>query len=266
MPDLVLPAAGAGEKEGTVINSERRIGRLKNLSRAPGEALADFWIFKLIADAWGCGEMFARWSSPNEAFEILKELSRNRPFDSSAALKATRALTLGAGSSGRHAEPEILRWCVQRKEGFSRTGRFYRPNERALFCYEDPATLPEPTDEDYPLLLLTGRGTSAQWHTNTRTAKSAVLRTLYPEHPYVEINPEDANAIRVANGERVCVLSRRGRAVVEAVLTDTIAPGQAFMPMHYEETNRLTFPSFDPYSRQPSYKASAVRIEREIEA
>jgi predicted molibdopterin-dependent oxidoreductase YjgC len=73
---LVLPAAGWGEKEGTFINSERRIGVIKRVSRAPGEALADFYIFKLIAEAWGCGEMFRRWSTPEDVFRMLAEVTR----------------------------------------------------------------------------------------------------------------------------------------------------------------------------------------------
>ena len=69
---LLLPAAGWGEKNGTFINSERRIGVLKKVARAPGQALSDFNIFKLIAQYWGCGKMFEKWSSPEAVFEILK--------------------------------------------------------------------------------------------------------------------------------------------------------------------------------------------------
>ncbi|MBC8133990.1 MAG: molybdopterin-dependent oxidoreductase, partial [Deltaproteobacteria bacterium] len=73
---LVLPAAGWGEKEGTFINSERRIGVTKKVARAPGQALADFHIFRLIADAWGCGDLFADWKTPEDVFQILKRLSK----------------------------------------------------------------------------------------------------------------------------------------------------------------------------------------------
>src|SRR5690606_8457200 len=78
---LVLPAAGWGEKEGVMINSERRLGLVKKVARAPGQALSDFAIFKLVAEAWGCGEMFRAWSSPEAAFQILKNLSRGQPCD-----------------------------------------------------------------------------------------------------------------------------------------------------------------------------------------
>ena len=81
LADLILPAAGWGEKEGTFINSERRIGVLKKVRKAPGQALSDFNIFRLIAQHWGCGEMFARWTSPEAVFHILKECSAGQPCD-----------------------------------------------------------------------------------------------------------------------------------------------------------------------------------------
>ena len=81
MADLVLPAAGWGEKDGTFINSERRIGTIKRVARAPGQALADFSIFKLVAEYWGCGEMLRRWQSPAAVFQILKRLSAGQPCD-----------------------------------------------------------------------------------------------------------------------------------------------------------------------------------------
>jgi assimilatory nitrate reductase catalytic subunit len=109
--------------------------------------------------------------------------------------------------------------------------------------------------------LLTGRGTSAQWHTQTRTGKSAVLRQLHPENIYVEINPRDAARLGIRPQQMVEVRSRRGKLTARAFVTGTVQPGHVFIPMHYEETNRLTFPSFDPYSRQPSYKACAVAVK-----
>jgi assimilatory nitrate reductase catalytic subunit len=116
-------------------------------------------------------------------------------------------------------------------------------------------------DNEYPFVLLTGRGTSAQWHTNTRTGKSAVLRSLYPENPYVEIHPADAERLGIAPNSVVAVSSRRGRIECTAFVTATVASGQLFIPMHYDVTNQLTRADFDPHSRQPSYKHCAVRLE-----
>ena len=279
---LVLPAAGWGEKEGTFINSERRIGRVRKVARAPGRALADFHIFQLLAREWGCGEMFSRWTSPEAVFQILKELSRGQPCDftgirdfahleacggiqwpfpeggatstadrNAAFRRQPRPGNSGAVTAG--GEPE-------RERRLFADGAFFHPDGKARFVFETPRAMPEPTDEAFPFLLLTGRGTSAQWHTGTRTEKSAVLRKLRPAGIYVEINPSDAQRLRLAPQDKVRVQSRRGQLVATAFVTPTIQPGQLFIPMHYAAANQLTLAAFDPYSRQPAYKACAVQI------
>jgi assimilatory nitrate reductase catalytic subunit len=139
-------------------------------------------------------------------------------------------------------------------------GRFYRANGRAQIVFANPTPLPEAPCHEYPLILLTGRGSSAQWHTQTRTAKSDILRQLYPGEIYVEMNPIDAREAGVKPHEWVLVESRRGTIQARAVVTGTIQPGQIFVPMHYGATNQLTLSVFDPASRQPAYKACAVRI------
>lgn len=271
LADLVLPAAGWGEKDGTFINSERRIGLVKKVARAPGQALSDFNIFKLVAHYWGCGDLFSRWTSPEAAFQILKRLSEGQPCDFSAIRDYQHLEESGGiqwpftewnggatpGGAGEKSLP--LRECRLFEDG-----RFFTPSGRATFIFEKPRALPEPTDEEYPFTLLTGRGTSAQWHTGTRTEKSDVLRKLHPAHVYVEIHPDDAKRLGIASHASVKVISRRGSLTAKAFITSTIQPGQVFVPMHYAQANRLTLASFDPYSRQPSYKACAVRLERHL--
>jgi len=140
-------------------------------------------------------------------------------------------------------------------------GKFFTPDGRARFLFDPPRPVAEPTDADYPLVLLTGRGTSAQWHTGSRTDKSDVLRSLAPQNCYVEINPADAERFGIAPQAKVRVKSRRADLVATAFVTGTVAPGQIFIPMHYPELNKLTRADFDPHSRQPSYKHCAVRVE-----
>ncbi|MEQ8208236.1 MAG: nitrate reductase [Lacipirellulaceae bacterium] len=258
LADLVLPAAGWGEKEGTFINSERRLGVIKRVKRAPGEALADFSIFKLIAEYWGCGEMFDRWESPEAAFQILKELSQGRPCDISGIKDYAQLDALGGV---QWPCPEDAGEVEQQRRLFA-DGRFFHPDERAKIKFEAVQEMPEKPDSEYPLMLLTGRGTASQWHTQTRTGKSPVLTKLYPKELYVELNPADAEALEVQAHDQVRVLSRRGELTAGAFVTPTVKPGQVFLPMHYEATNRLTLAHFDPYSHQPSYKNCAVRIER----
>jgi anaerobic selenocysteine-containing dehydrogenase len=256
--DLLLPAAGWGEKEGTFINSERRIGLIKKVSRAPGQALSDFNIFKLIAQYWGCGEMFARWTSAEAVFEILARISRGQPCEMSgitdyAMLDARGGVQwpLIEGETGFEAERRLFE-----------DGRFFHADGRARFIFELPREAPDRPDAEFPFILLTGRGTSSQWHTQTRTAKSDVLRQLYPEEAYAELNSADAERLHVRSGQPVRISSRRGHAIVIAFVTPTVQPGQVFIPMHYAATNVLTASVFDPYSRQPAYKFCAVNVER----
>lgn len=255
--DLVLPAAGWGEKEGTFINSERRFMLLKKVSRAPGVALSDFNIFRLLADAWGVGEMFEKWKEPEDVFHSMRAVSRGQPCDMS-----------GISDYGMLDRMRGIQWPLpegaeveaRSERRLFEDGRFFTESGRARFVFSDPRPLPEAPNKKFPLVLLTGRGTSAQWHTQTRTAKSAVLRKLYSEEPYVELNPKDARELDVSPGQWVTVESARGRMKARAHVTQIVSPGQVFIPMHYPETNLLTFPAFDEESRQPSYKHAAVRI------
>ncbi len=260
--DLVLPAAGWGEKDGTFINSERRIGLIKKVAKAPGQALADFYVFKAIAEAWGCGSMFERFSSPAATFEILKALSAGQPCDFSG-IESYEQLDTLRGVQWPLPKGEVPRASDERR--LFADGKFFHDDAKARFIFSDPTAMPEPTSARFPLLLLTGRGSSAQWHTETRTKKSDVLRKLHPSTPYVEVSPVDAKALGLGPSEWVRVHSARGAIEVKAFITHVVQPGQVFIPMHHAFTNRLTFAAFDPYSRQPSYKACAVRIER-IEA
>ena len=152
-------------------------------------------------------------------------------------------------------------------------GRFYTPSGKARLLYSPHAEMPEMPDEKYPLILLTGRGTSSQWHTQSRTSKSAVLSRLAPARPYLELHPEavsythlrahepeEAAEMGIQQGDLIEVQTRRGSLEVEAYLAPTVRRGQVFVPMHYHGVNRLTHPSFDPHSRQPNYKACACRL------
>ncbi len=257
--DLMLPAAGWGEKEGTFINSERRIGVIRPVRKPPGQALSDFRIFRLIAEAWGCGGMFESWQTPEAVFKLLGRLTAGRPCDISGISGYEQIDREGgiqwpypAGTENAKTERRLFA-----------DGRFFTADERAKFLFDPPAeSLPEPTCSAFPFLLLTGRGSSSQWHTQTRTSKSAILRKLSPQELLLEIHPDDAATYGIADHDRVEISSRRATITAKAFITGTVQRGQVFLPMHEPEVNRLTHGSFDPHSRQPSYKASAVALKR----
>jgi anaerobic selenocysteine-containing dehydrogenase len=271
---LVLPAAGWGEKEGTFINSERRFGVVRKVAQAPGSALADFHIFKLLADCWGCGDMFRKWSSPAAVFQLLKALSAGQPCDFTG-IEDYDMLDRSGGiqwplAAGNGEQGTGIEFCDNTPRSPLPTsfaerrlftdGRFYHPDGRARFVFDEPRPFPEQPNVKYPFVLLTGRGSAAQWHTQTRTSKSAVLRKLYPQELHVEINPQDAARLGIRTGAKVAVCSQRGRLRARALVTPAVQPGQIFIPMHDPATNILTHAVFDPHSHQPAYKACAASI------
>ncbi len=278
--DLLLPAAAWAEKDGTFINSERRIGLNKKVRRAPGQALSDFRIFQLIAHYWGCGEMFARWSNPAAVFELLKECSRGQPCDITGIENCAMLEELGGvqwpcpervailrPEESRKPErevalrPEESREPPRQERRLFADGKFFTPDGRARFVFEKEESPAELPCAEYPLTLLTGRGTSSQWHTETRTAKSAILRKLAPAELLLDIHPADAALSGIADHAAIRVASRRGELTARARHSETVARGQVFFPMHHPAVNRLTYAAFDPLSHQPSYKHCAVRVE-----
>jgi assimilatory nitrate reductase catalytic subunit len=204
--------------------------------------------------------MFERWTDPEATFSLLCSLTRGQPCD-----------ITGIGGYDMLEEHRGVQWPVPQgqvippaaERRLFEDGRFFFDDGRARFKLAHPRPLPEPTNRDYPLTLLTGRGSSSQWHTETRTNKSALLRRLSPRLPYVEIHPQDADAAEIDADAEVVVESRRGAMRARAYVTPVVRPGHVFVPMHFVEANNLTFAAFDPESRQPAYKACAVRVRAE---
>ncbi|MDO8794903.1 MAG: molybdopterin-dependent oxidoreductase [Vicinamibacterales bacterium] len=259
LADLVLPAAAWGEKEGTYTNSERRVSKVNKAVDPPGEARPDFDIFMGLADTLGVKqEIFPGWTGPRDAFEEWKRVSAGRLCDYSGmtyeAIEAAGGIQWpypkGSGDPGQ----------VRR---LYEDGRFQTRDGKARLIPTTWEPFPEPPNAEYPFILNTGR-TVEHWHTRTKTGKVPILDHLSPA-AWVEMNPRDARVLGLKPRQAVDVVSRRGRvAGVELRLTETIAPGQVFVPFHFAEANanQVTQSSFDPISREPNYKQSAVRIER----
>jgi assimilatory nitrate reductase catalytic subunit len=256
LADLYLPAAAWGEKDGTFINSERRLGLLKKVARAPGQALADFSIFQLVAEYWGVADRFEKWSDPESVLQLLAKVSCDQPCDITG-IKDYRMIDERGGIQWPY--PEHDHDDAPQRRLFE-DGKFYHADGKAKLLFDEPVSMPEPSSEEFPFVLMTGRGSAATWHTQTRTSKSKVLVRLGDKDPFVEIHPVDAEKLQLAHQQPVRVESARGNMLAKVRITPAVGRGRVFIPMHYEEVNQLTLGHFDPFSRQPSYKDCAVRI------
>lgn len=259
---LVLPAAIWGEKEGTYTNSERRVSKVNRAVNPPGEAKPDFEIFLALAKKLGCyDELFPGWTTPEDAFEEWKRVSAGRLCDYS-------------GMSYELIEQHGgIQWPFPRGAQEVTTSRLYSDGHfktedgRARLLCTEWEPFPEQPNHEFPLVLNTGR-TVEHWHTRTKTGQVPILERMSP-NAWLEMNPKDAHQLKLRPHDRVDVVSRRGRIrSVELRVTEIVAPGQVFVPFHFVETNanQVTQSAFDPISREPNYKQSAVRIEKSEKA
>ena len=192
-------------------------------------------------------------------FNILKKISSGQPCDITG-IEDYSELDKHGGIQWPISKTDSSDIKCERRL-FS-DGLFYTKTKKAFFVYEQPKSNPEKATKEFPYVLMTGRGTSAQWHTGTRTGKSNILKKMYPEKCYLEINEFDAIEKNIDDGDIIKISSPRGTVSATAFVTNTVNKGQAFMPMHYEETNILTNQIVDPYSRQPNYKGCSINYKK----
>ncbi len=246
LADVVLPAASFAEKEGTFTNTERRVQRVRKAVPPPGSALDDLTII-------------------NQVSARIIGNSRQKANDAGATFEEiTKTWVAMAGMDYERLENESLQWpCpdsdhpgtpVLHENGF--------PRGKALFSAITWNGPDERPDREYPLVLSTGR-VLYQYHTGTMTRRSQVLEESAPS-PYVEMNPADAEALHLEDGEIVRASSRRGRITLPVRITERVYKGMVFMPFHYKEAaaNLLTNDALDPVCKIPEAKVCAIKIEK----
>jgi formate dehydrogenase alpha subunit len=242
---VVLPAASFAEKDGTFTNTERRAQRVRKAIEPIGDSKPDWWIVCQVAQRLGAkGFDFA---NPSDIMEEIRSLTPSY-----------------GGISYRRLENGGLQWPCPTDDHpgtpILHRNTFVRGKGRFIpLRYTPPAEMP---DEDYPLILTTGRSLY-HFHTGTMTRKVTGLNVIEPEGA-VEINPEDASRLGIVQGDRIKISSRRGEVVAKAKVTRALPPGVVFMTFHFAESaaNILTNPELDPVSKIPELKVSAVRIEK----
>ncbi len=258
--DVVLPAAGWLEKEGTMTNSERRITYLSPVVAPPGEALPDGEILLRFARKMGWHKHFD--------YQGMADVYREH-----AALTQGTSIDISGLDYGRLKREGSVQWPVPHAEhpGTPRLftdGRFYRPNGRAKLHAVPDDNTSAPPSPDFPLVLTTGR-IRDQWHTMTRTGKVAKLRSHDPQ-ARLDMHPGDAAARDIGEGNLVTVCSPRGEVRLRARLTEDIKPGVVFLPMHWGRildrddvrANNLTEARWDPISKEPDLKFTTVEVVR----
>jgi ferredoxin-nitrate reductase len=259
---VMLPAAAWPEKEGSMTSSERRVGLVRKLLDAPGEARPDWEIYAGLARAMGFPSESFGWSGAAEV------------YDEWAACTAGRVCDVSGVSHERLRREGSVQWPAPAVLGDEGTVRLYADRRvptsdgRARFG-PAPHTAPaDATDGDRQFLLTTGR-VADQWHTMSRTGKSSTLRAAAGA-PTVSVHPDDATTCGLRAGDDVRVRSRRGEVVLTCALDPGLPRGVAFAPFHWGalhappgagQLNAVSHATVDPISKQPELKAIAVALE-----
>ncbi|WP_433187679.1 molybdopterin-dependent oxidoreductase [Actinoallomurus sp. CA-150999] len=261
--DIVLPGALWTEAEGILINSERNLTLAQPAADPPGEATADWQIIARVACAMGYADDFG-YSSAEEIFEEIKRAHNPKTGYDLRGVTYQRLretpVQWPAAPGGPDRNP--IRYLDE--DG---RPKFPTATGRAAFFPRPHLPAREMPDDDYPFALNTGR-LQHQWHTLTKTGKVDKLNRLNPG-PFIEVHPDDARALGIDDGDPVEVASRRGRAVLPAVVTDRVRPGCCFAPFHWNDlfgeylsVNAVTNDAVDPLSFQPEFKVCAVSLTK----
>jgi len=261
-----LPSLGWGEKDGMVTNSERRMSRQRAFLSAPGEATADWWQMAEVGKRMGWVEMF----DYNDNAAVFREFAQLTTLENNDE----RDIDLGALADVSKCEydalpsfqwPQARTFQPQRQTRFFANGNFYTPDRKARFTTVTPPEL-KAAPEDM-MRLNTGR-IRDQWHTMTRTFKSARLNAHMAE-PHCELAPSDAQRLSVADADLVNLSARGATITVRALIVPEQKPGHVFVPMHWNDqyasnarVDALVAPDTDPFSGQPALKGAYAEVRR----
>lgn len=266
--DIVLPGSLQEEDEGTVTQIEGRVIKVNKAVDPPGNARQDWRIIQDIARVLGRERGFT-FNSPREIFDELRVASRGGVADYSGItyekIEGQNGVFWpcpGEDHPGTERLFEKGSWNPVAKGA----GPFYFPDGKARFNVAEYSPPKEDVDDEYPIILTTGRVVS-QYLSGTQTRRIGPLVDQYPE-PRIEIHPQLAGKFNIADGDWVTVESRRGSCTLRAMVVTTIRPDTIFIPYHWagrKSANQLTISAQDPISKIPEYKVCAVRIRKEPE-
>lgn len=261
--DVVLPGSLHEEDEGTVTQVEGRVIKINKAVECPGDAKQDWKIIQDIAVALGREKGF-QFDSPRAIFNELRVATKGSIADYSGItyekIEANNGVCWPCPSDDHPGTPRLFEpgsWNPV-AEG---NGPFYFPDGKARFNVAEHRLPAEDVDEEYPIILTTGRVIS-QFLSGTQTRRIGPLVDQYPE-PRIEVHPQLAEKLGIADGDWATVQSRRGEVTLKAQVVRTIRPDTIFVPYHWagrKSINRLTIAAQDPISKIPEYKVCAVKM------
>lgn len=257
---VFFPVVPGLKKTGTYINLERRLSAMRPvLERKPNE-ISDYECILGMAKALGMGKAIERWETPEDCFNLLRDVSRGKPCDFSGV--KWDELTGSHGRQWPYPEGREAEFADDQRRLYE-DGVFYTPNGRANFVFEEPLPNPFVQTEEFPLVFNTGRGTVGQWHTQSRTKEVKFVEDVSLTKAYLYMNTKLAKEHGIHEMDRVRVYSVNGEnAVFHVKITDNVPYDQLYAPIHYVECNKLTPSSYDKYSKEPNYKGGTCRIEK----
>lgn len=255
---VFFPVVPAIKKSGTIINTERRLSPVRPVITRDENEMTDFDVFKGVGKALGMD--LTLWDTPKDVFNLMRENSRNQPCDITGV--DWDKLTRSEGVQWPFPEGEKLTTDERR---LYEDGQFYTPDGRAKFVYELPQEHPNPKSEEFPIILNNGRNNAAEWHTRSRTREIPATKELFPSEVFAIIGPKMAAELQVDETDQLLIHSSNGEsAVVDIEIMEEQRNDEIFIPIHYIECNQLTQSVYDPYSFEPSYKDTPVRVEKAI--
>ena len=257
---VYFPVVPGIKKEGTYINLERRLSPMRKVLERGENEISDYECILGVAKALGMGDAIARWETPRQCFDLLRECSRGRGCDFTGV--RWDDLTDSHGRQWPYPEGREAEFAEEQRRLYS-DGRFFTPSGRAKFIFEEPMENPIPVTEEFPLVFNTGRGTVGQWHTQSRTKEVKFVEDVSPKKAYLYMNTKLAAEKGVREMDEIRVYSSNGQnAVFSVKVTDNVQYGELYAPIHYIECNKLTPSSYDKYSREPNYKGGTCRFEK----
>lgn len=255
---VYFPVVPGIKKEGTYINMERRMSAMRPVLERKENELSDYEVILGVGKALGMGDKLKGFESVKECFYTMQRCAKGMPCDFSGVTWEMLENSHGVQWPLREGE-ELL----EDERRLYEDGKFYHADGKLKFVFEDVAKNPLPTTEEFPFVFNTGRGTVGQWHTQTRTREIEFVRDVSSKKAYLYMNTEAAKEAGIKEQEVVRVHSVNGHSAdFITLITDNVSYGELFAPLHYVECNKLTASVYDPYSKEPSYKATPVRFEK----